>query len=165
MRCRDGACSISSLRLFYLLQNFFRRRNFADGRAYVPPAFNSVLVKQQRRPDSNVFVTFAVLVQEAVLANDFCAWIAEVCEVAIRSFLPNLANVLRVIHADANHLRLGIFEILLVTRELAHLTHAERSPITAIKIEHHRMPAVFSQVEGVTVLVVQREVRRGLALK
>ena len=141
------------LRIPNPFQNLRRLGYVRHSFAHAPPAFHALFVDQQSGSNRYVGITFAVGVQQAELANDLRAGIAEHGELLLNGFLPNGVGMFHVIHADGNQVCVELVEGGFLPRELAQLDDAERSPIAAVEDDEDAMALVLGEVVGLTGLV------------
>ena len=81
-------------------------------------------------------------------------------KVVLRNFVPNLLRVLLVVGTDGHQASVQLIEITFLLRELAHLLHAERSPVSAIEIDHHPPAPLRRQRKRLALRIHQGKIRR-----
>lgn len=71
--------------------------------------------------------------------------------------------MLAIVHTEGDETGIKRSKFLAVTRELAQLTRAVGSPISAIKDQQHTLTALRCKRKSLAVFVLQSEIRRKLA--
>jgi hypothetical protein len=102
-------------------------------------------------------------VQQAIGPNYPRTRVAQDRELAVHNALPDFQCVLAVVNANSDQTCVEGFEISCVPRELAQLARAVRSPVSPIEDQEHAFAAHRRQADGLTVFVLEDEVRRRLA--
>jgi hypothetical protein len=102
-------------------------------------------------------------VQQAIGPNYPRTRVAQDSEPAVHNALPDLRCVLSIVNANSYHASVEGFELFCVPRELAQLARAVGSPVAAIEDQEHAFAAHRRQADGLTVFVLEDEVRSRLA--
>lgn len=163
VRCLLVRC----LRFANVFKGLIRRGYVRHRLTHSSPALTAIGINQKRRAKGNVGATVcrpATFMQQSVFANDLCARIAEDSNFLPRCFIPNCESMLLIIHTDGDQLNPQPLQLFTLPRELAQFCHAVWSPIPAIKEQQDPVPTLVGKLKCLARLVIEREVRRRLAL-
>ncbi len=146
------------------LQDFVGCRNVGQGVADPAPTLAAVGIYKQCGIESDVLTLHTCAgVDQTIGVNHVGTRIAQNGELAVQNLFPDIKGVLPVVYADGGHPRVEGCEFLAVLRELAQLSGAVRSPVSAIKDQQHALSAQRAEAKVAAMLVLEDEVGRGLA--
>src|ERR1051326_578840 len=79
------------------------------------------------------------------------------------TLVPYVMSMFLVVHADGYDFYFSLVEFFCMPRQTAQLSHAKRSPISAVEIQEDPASTLIRQLQNGPVLILQDEVRRRLA--
>jgi hypothetical protein len=129
-----------------------------------PPALVTLFIDQEGSADGNILVTFSFGMQQAILANYGSAGITEDGKLFVHFLVPYQVGMLLVICADRDDSRVKLVKLGFVLRELAQLLHSKKSPITTVEDQDNAGTTSSSEMERLSVLILEREIGSGLAV-
>src|SRR5260370_27530648 len=156
---RDTRCLLG---LFDLVESFIYGRDVGDGVTYEPRLLNATRINKQSGAEGDVLGSMAGGVKQTVLADDLSSRIAQDHDLPLRGLVPNVLGMLLVIHTDGHYLH-TLLKIGSSLRQTAQLRHAVRSPVATVEIQQDPRSTLFGERKVVAILILQAEVRGGLA--
>jgi hypothetical protein len=143
-------------------ENLFRFGEVGESLAYFSPTLAPVAIDEENCVERDV-LTAAASMEDAVLTDYTRAGVTQQRNLPVQ-FVPQCAGVFRFVHADTNDAGLDTVELLFVLCELAQFGGAVGSPVSAVEKYQNPGPAHGREAKCATVLIAQREFRRGLSL-